>query len=99
MAKIIKAACATESIATGGVTYQLEDVARRADRYLAAARLEADQLLEQARQEAEEIRRRAEVTGYEAALAVARQTVSQEVEQRLSAVLPTLTNRGLTPTR
>lgn len=90
MAKIIKAQQVGTSFASGGTAYQLEDVSRKAERDLASAREKAEQIVEQARQEADEIRRHAEVTGYEAALAAARQTVSLEVEQRLNAVLPTL---------
>jgi flagellar assembly protein FliH len=90
MAKIIKAEQVGESFSSGRMAYQLEDVTRKADRLLASAREEAERLVELARQQADEIRRHAEVTGYEAALVAARQTVSEEVQQRLNAILPTL---------
>jgi flagellar assembly protein FliH len=71
---------------TQSVAFNFEDMASKADRYLAKVRAEALQIVVKAQQEAETIRRRAEQDGRQDAL----QAVEGMIEKRMATVIPAL---------
>lgn len=71
-------------------TFNFEDMAVQANRYLEKVRMEAAQIVAQAKKEAADIRRRAEAEGRQAGQQAVAETVRQQLGQKLATLLPAL---------
>lgn len=88
MAGIIKATDRNRGIQT--VAFRFEDMAAKAESYLATVRAEAAKILAQAQQEAANLRKRAEAEGRRAGQAAVEQIVQDQVARQMASVLPAL---------
>lgn len=88
MAGIIKATDRNRGIQT--VAFSFEDIAAKAETYLANVRAEAAKILAQAQQEAAAIRKHAEAEGRRAGQAAVEQMVRDQVARQMTTLLPAL---------
>jgi flagellar assembly protein FliH len=84
MSTIIKAADHDASVHS--IAFNFDDMAGRADQYLAKIRKEALKIVAKAQQEANVVRRQAEVDGYKAV----EEMVRQQLAEKLATLLPAL---------
>jgi flagellar assembly protein FliH len=95
MTTIIKSYGASgDNASVRGAAFNLDDIAEKANQYLADVRRQADAILAKARDEAAELRRQASEQGRAEALKTAHQQTAaksqKELEQRLQTLLPAL---------
>jgi len=88
MASIIKATDRNRGIQS--VAFSFEDMAAKAEAYLASVRAEAAKILAQAQQEAADLRKRAELEGRRAGQAAIEQMVQDQVARQMATLLPAL---------
>lgn len=88
MAGIIKATDRNRGIQA--VAFSFEDMAAKAEAYLAGVRAEAAKILTQAQQEAAAIRKRAEAEGRRAGQAAVEHMVREQVARQMATLLPAL---------
>ncbi len=92
MAGIIKSSVAHESSpARQTVAFNFDDVALKANEYLAKVRTEANQILADAQRQAAETRKKAEADGRQAAMQAAEKVLDEKVSQQMKTALPALT--------
>lgn len=72
------------------IAFSFEEMAGRADEYLASVRKEAAKIVQQAHSEAEQVRRKAEQAGREAAEQAIEQLLNQRIQQQMRTLRPAL---------
>lgn len=88
MATIIKAS--DKPTALHGVAFNLDDMATKANQYLADVKKQGEALVAKAKQEAEAIRKKAEADGRKAAEQAAQKKMEQTVSQKLKTAQPAI---------
>lgn len=72
------------------VAFNFDDMASKANDYLDEVRARAAQIIADAEKEGEQIRERSRIQGHQAAIQAAEKTLRNEVDQRMSQLLPAL---------
>lgn len=88
MASIIKAG--DKNLAVQGVAFNFDDMAAKANEYLAGVRRQGDEIIKKAQQEAQSIRRQAEQQGRTEAQRSVETIVQRQLQDQLATLLPAL---------